>query len=306
MPEAIVVGSINMDIVLSVDRIPAPGETLSASALDHFPGGKGANQAVALARVGRDVVMIGHVGDDAYGATLIEGLRENGVGTQGVTTLDDTPSGLAFIAVSDEGENAIIIMAGANGKLLTTDVDAHRSLFSEARMLLTQFEAPMETVVHALTLAREAGLTTLVNAAPARPIEAAREAVTLSDVLIVNETETESLTGLPVTNIASAIEGGQALLGLGAGSVILTLGAEGSVYVNKDSSGHAPAFSIKAVDTTAAGDAFIGALCSALLDDTSLDQALRFANAAGALAATVPGAQPSLPTREKILEMLDD
>lgn len=300
MVEAVIVGSINMDVVMSVPHFPAPGETLEGTSLNHYPGGKGANQAVALSRMGKAVAMVAHVGGDGYGTQLRAGLEENNVDTASVGVHEETSSGLAFITVDASGENSIVLIPGANAAVSISDVDAHAALLKEARALVVQFEIPMETIVHALDLAKRHGKLTVVNPAPAQPLPQAKAAVERADILVVNETEAALLSGVSVEGVAECEQAGQRLLELGPKAVIITLGAQGAVLVDAEQVVHVPAPRVDVVDTTAAGDAFIGALTAGLIDGLPTQTAVQLANCAGALAVTKPGAQPSLPTREEV------
>jgi len=301
MVNAVVVGSINMDVVLSVERFPQPGETLTGLELNHYPGGKGANQAVAIARMGTSVAMIAHVGSDGYGQQLLSGLNNNSVITTAVGKKEDVSSGLAFITVDSKGENNIVLIPGANHELSPDDVESNLNIISKAKAVVIQFEIPMETNRRALELAKQHDKLTIVNPAPALPPEDAKAAVEHADVLVVNETEAALLSGLPVNDTEEARHAGKKLLSSGPEAVIVTLGAEGAVLVTADQATHLPAPEVDVVDTTAAGDAFIGALTAALINGESMQDAVELANCAGALAVTKPGAQPSLPTMDDVI-----
>jgi len=300
MAEVVVVGSINMDVVMSVPHFPAPGETLEGISLNHYPGGKGANQAVALSRMGKSVAMVAHVGGDGYGVQLRAGLEGNNVDTTSVGVREETSSGLAFITVDAHGENSIVLIPGANAAVSKADVDAHEELLKNTHALVVQFEIPMETIVHALELAKRHGKLTIVNPAPARPLPEAKAAIEKADILVVNETEAALLSGLMVEGVAECEQAGRSLMQLGPRAVIITLGAQGAVLIDAEQVTHVPAPAVNVVDTTAAGDAFIGALTAGLIDGLSLTAAVELANCAGALAVTKPGAQPSLPTRKDV------
>ncbi len=293
----VVVGSINTDIVVRSPRHPVPGETLIGSSVAEYPGGKGANQAVAAARAGGDVRMIARVGGDERGTGLRDGLAANGVDVTHVGTCKHDPSGLALITVDDAGENTIIVVSGANHKIRTVHLDdaVASGVFEGASVLLAQLECPLDVVVDALRLARGAGLDTVLNAAPAQ--ELGDEVLGLVDVLVVNEHELSIVTGC--TEVADALRTARAKVP----TVVLTLGERGSQFVDS-TSGDTPvavgSFPVQAVDTTAAGDAFCGAFAVGLADGLSHVEAVRRGNAAGALAATRPGAQPSLPTAADI------
>jgi len=302
---AIVVGSINMDLVLNVSHFPAPGETLTASGLNYFPGGKGANQAVAIARMGTAVMLVGRVGVDGNGSVLLEGLRQNGVNTEHVETLADASSGLAFITVEAGGQNSIVIYPGANARLTPPDLDLpFNALPGDARILLTQLEVPSETVLRAMTLAKGHGLKTIFNPAPAKPLSEVRPILSVTDILILNETEAQILTGIEAVSPDAAAAAANKLLAFGIQAVIVTLGAAGSLLVSGDKQLKTAAPVVEVVDTTAAGDAFIAGFCVALIENRPMEQAVRFGNAAGAFAVTRLGAQPSLPTYQEVSQTI--
>jgi ribokinase len=299
----IVVGSINMDIVLTVDHFPEPGETISATGLNYFPGGKGANQAVAIARLGHKAMLIGRVGSDAYGPVLLDGLQKDNVITTHTLPLEESSSGVALITVDRTGENSIVVYAGANARLQPADVAAcFNQLERDASVFLTQLEVPLDTVLRSITLAKERGLKTVFNPAPSRALEEVRLILGKTDVLVLNETETQTLTGIALESDQDAFDAADWLLGLGPEAIVITLGAAGSILVDKEQHVHLPAPDVEAVDTTAAGDAFIGGLCVSLLEGRSRAEAVRFANCAGAIAVTRHGAQPSLPTYEDVMQ----
>jgi len=295
----VVVGSLNMDLVVPVPRHPKPGETVIGGDLRRFPGGKGANQAVAAARLGARVRMVGRVGADAYGAELGRGLEAEGIETVDVAELD-APSGVALISVSEDGQNAIIVSPGANARLRPDDLSPER--FTGAGVVVLQLETPLATVRRAAELGRAAGARVLLNAAPAQALpEGLLKAV---DLLVVNEFEAAQVAG------AREPEGPEEALALArelarrVPIAVVTLGARGLVWAGEEGEGFLPAFPVEAVDTTAAGDAFVGGLAAALAAGEPLKPALRFASAAGALAATRPGAQPSLARAAEVEELL--
>jgi len=296
MPDILVVGSLNADLVVQVPRFPQPGETISGSDLQIIPGGKGANQAVAAARQGSSVSMLGRVGNDSFGPELIHNLKQNNVETSYVQIDPGSATGTAIIAVDATGQNNIVLSPGGNGQVRPTDV-ANVS-FSDYKLLLLQLEIPLEAVTSAAQRARESGLRVLLNPAPARSLP--EELISLSDFILPNESELSLLTNQPVHDISSAEKAAKTLLAGGAQNVIVTLGANGALIVNKDIKKHIPSFDVHVVDTTAAGDAFIGGFASALLSNKSLEEAVRYGCACGALATTKFGAQPSLPTREEV------
>jgi ribokinase len=295
MSNILVVGSLNADLVVRTPRFPQPGETISGEDLQVIPGGKGANQAVAAARLGANVSMLGRVGKDNFGDFLLHNLKSNKVDSQFVQR-DDASTGTAIIVVDGNGQNSIVLSAGANGKVSSADVE-HAS-FSNFSLLLLQLEIPTPTVFRAAQYARENGLRVILNPAPAKSLP--DELIALADFLIPNETELSLLTGVEVKDIPSAEQAARALLQRGVKHVIVTLGSKGALIVDKDTSTHVDTFKVNVVDTTAAGDAFIGGFANALLQDKSLEDAVQYGCACGALATTKFGAQPSLPTKEEV------
>ena len=300
----VVVGSLNMDLVVGAPKIPAPGETVIGGDLQTFPGGKGANQAVAAARLGAQVAMVGRVGDDAFGAQLRQTLENDGVDLAYVQTTAVTPSGVALIVVDAAGQNSIVVASGANMRLTPADVEAAAPAIRAADVLALQLESPLETVQRAAELARAHGVTVILNPAPARPLPP--ELLALVDVLIPNESETAALTGLPVTSVDELTAAADCLRAQGVGAVILTLGARGALLAAEGVTRRFPAFPVdQVVDTTAAGDAFVGGLATAVAEKQPLDAAIAWGNAAGALAVARAGAQPSLPTRAAVEALLN-
>jgi ribokinase len=300
MADILVIGSLNADLVVRTDRFPAPGETIPGGDLSVIPGGKGANQAVAAARLGSEVAMVGRVGADNFGALLLENLKQNRIDARGVVRDETAATGTAIIVVDAGGQNSIVLSPGANARL--TPEDAGPQTFSKARLLLLQFEVPVETVVHAARAAKEKGLRVLLNPAPAHPIP--EELLAKIDLLIPNETELSLLSGMPVRDASTAEQAARRLTARGIPAVIVTLGAKGALLVDQDTAKHIPAFKVDVVDTTAAGDAFVGGLAVALLKGQPLEKAVQYANACGALAVTKFGAQPSLPSAREVEEFL--
>ena len=296
-PRIAVVGSINADLVIEVPRMPAPGETIGGQDAAFYPGGKGANQAVAAARLGADVSLYGKVGDDPFGGRLIDGLRGSGVDVGDVEIEPETASGLASIWVGAKGDNAIVVSAGANGRVDTEYVERHLERITDADVLLLQLEVPIETVAFLLGALPPADPLVVLDPAPARDLSALP--LSRIDVLTPNETE------LRVVGGEDDLEAGaRRLLDAGIGDVVCTFGVEGAVWFAPGrTTVRFPAPKVDAVDTTAAGDAFNGALAWAL-HRRSLKEAIPFAVAAGALATTVPGAQPSLPSLEDVVSFL--
>jgi ribokinase len=308
-PRICVVGSINADLVVRCARLPGRGETISARDVAELPGGKGANQAVAAARLGAEVTMIGRVGDDAFGQRLRTGLKENGLDVDRVATTPHCPSGLAIVAVEDSGENSIMVVPGANGRLTPADVIDAGELIRRADIVLVQLEVPLETTVAAIKLARDCGTPVILDPAPAPAVGDDRSAM-LSDLLQVevacpNEAEALALTNVRIETIADAEQAACCLRSLGPKYGIVTLGARGAVLCEPDARPRLiPAFKIDAIDTTAAGDAFAAALAVRMAQGAPMPEAVRFACAAGALAASQAGAQPAMPAAHAVAALM--
>ena len=294
----VVVGSTNFDIVVKAERLPKEGETLLVSNLKFFPGGKGANQAVAVARLGARTSMVGAVGGDIIGEYLLQGLVAEGIDTTCVRRDPERSTGSAFIMLFPNGNNCIAVDPAANFNLTPADIERAKGVIEQADALSTVLEIPLEAVEAALRLARKAGKLTVLDAGPPRHCPA--EVLTLADVVSPNETELAHLTGEEVRGRVSAREAAEKLLALGVKTVVLKLGSDGSMLVSARKSKHFPACKIAAVDPTAAGDAFTAALTVELASGYDFDHAIRFANCAGALAASRLGAQPSLPKRLEV------
>lgn len=302
MKKIIVVGSANMDLVMRAPRLPRPGETLMGTDFMTAHGGKGANQAVAAARLGAEVRFAAAIGDDAFGALQREGLRRENILLDALKCHHDLPTGTAMILISDSGENTIVVAPGANNGLLPADIQGLRKAFTEADAVVCQLEIPLETVQSTLHLARECSVFSILDAGPARPLSA--DTLQLADLVTPNESEAEALTGICVDTPESARKAAQALRDMGVAHVLMKLGARGCLYLG-DGEVYLPAFTVSAVDTTGAGDAFTAALALAW-GRTDLESVLHFANAAGALAATVIGAQPSMPRLDAVIRFLQD
>ena len=303
MPDIVVVGSLNMDLVVKTRHIPMPGETVRGEDLQLIPGGKGANQAVAAARLGASVGMLGCVGGDAFGKRLLDNLTSQGIETTAIRRDLQAATGTASIVVAGDGENSIVISPGANGRLTPADVDRSEALIAGAKIILLQLEIPLTTVVHALQTATRHGVKTILNPAPAGDFPP--EVYAWVDVLIPNETELAILTGRKLESFASIEAAAELLISRGPRAVVVTLGSQGAYLASREETILMPAFKVKAVDTTAAGDAFIGGLAIAWLKSGSLKQAVRYANACGALAATRFGAQPSLPYAKQVAALIE-
>ncbi len=306
MKKIVVVGSSNTDLIIKVPEIPRPGETLLGGEFMTFPGGKGANQAVAAARAGGDVVFIAAVGDDPYGEEAIKGYRLDNINTENIKVCKGVPSGIAMITISEKGENAITVASGANALLLPADLDEVEEPFQEADYMLIQLETPIETVQKAVELCSELNTRVILNPAPAA--ELPDEILEKVSIITPNETEAERLTGITVNDIPTAAEAADVLHGRGIETVIITLGATGA-YLS-DRAGKVrklvPGFSVKAVDTTAAGDVFNGQLAVSLAEGKELEGAIMEAHAAAALSVQKLGAQSSIPRREETLYYLEE
>ena len=288
-----------MDQVVRTSRLPMPGETLIGQSLSQIPGGKGANQAVAAARLGADVSIVGRIGSDGFGKRLLAQLVSEGIDVTHVRQSADVSSGLAIISVDDNGQNCITVIPGANGLVTPDDVLSSESVIANADVMLLQLEIPLPTVLQAIELAKKHRVQILLNPAPA-PLEVTDQLLRV-DVLCPNETEAEILTGLKIASIDDAFAACERLRDCGAKLSIVTLGSRGVVFCEGDGpAGRVPPYEIIALDTTAAGDAFAGALGVALAEGRNTIDAIRFASAAGALAATRHGAQPAMPRREDV------
>ena len=300
-PTLLVIGSANADLVTRVPRCPKPGESLLGRSFAVIPGGKGANQAVAAARLGATTFFVGCVGDDAFGQMQRTALSSAGVYVSHLKTHPTEPTGTAVIFVADEGQNSIVVTPAANYGLEPGDVESLDSLFKQADALLVQLEIPLETVEAVLRCAARFGILSILDAGPAQKVP--ETLIKMPDVISPNETEVETMTGVAVRTLDTAREAAEKLLEMGAREVVLKLGANGALYMG-DHWFHAPAFAVNAIDTVAAGDAFTAALAIAWRSKPHRRDAVRFANAAGALATTVAGAQPSMPTRDAVEQFL--
>lgn len=300
MNKVTVIGSINLDTNLRVKKMPRPGETVHAT--DHYSaaGGKGANQAVAAARAGSDVSFIGGVGDDAAGKEMLNLLKSENINTSGIITATKESTGQAFITVDDSGQNSITIYAGANYAFGADEVLQNQGLIKNADFLIAQFETPLAATIKGFEIAHEAGVRTILNPAPGMdqiPVELLK----LTDIITPNETEAETITSVKVIDEKAAQKAAVNLREQGVGTVIITIGDKGAFYSYQSKNELIPAFKVKAVDTTAAGDTFIGAMASVLQTDLSnLKDAILFANKASSLTVQKYGAQPSIPYKKDI------
>lgn len=299
----LVFGSINMDLVARTPRLPMPGETLQGHSFATIPGGKGANQAVAAARLGAPTHMVGRVGGDEFGQMLLASLQGAGVRGDRIYVDDSTSSGIAVIEVDDAGENRIIIIAGANGQVGDADIERLSTLLLQASVLLLQLEIPIPAILAAAQAAQAAGVCVILDPAPVQP-DLPAPLYPLIDILTPNQIEASQLVGFPVIDAHGAAHAATILRQRGVGTVIVKLGAHGALCATADDTFLVPAFEVTAVDTTAAGDAFNGGLAAALADGLSLRQAVLWGSAAGALSVTQAGAQPSLPTRDRLMPLV--
>ncbi len=298
----VVLGGINIDLVAMTDRFPQAGETVVGDKFLTYPGGKGANQAVAAARMGARTAMVGRVGSDVFGEQLKESLASNGVDVSGVGVTPDTSTGIAVIEIDSSAENRIIQVLGANATCGEAEADQVRRALNDASTLLLQLEVSVEL---SLRVAREAfanGKTVIFDPGPVRDFPS--QFYSCCSVITPNETEAEALVGFPVVDRPSAVQAAGHLLGLGIGVVVIKLGAQGVYYATAEGGDYMPPFPVEAVDSVAAGDAFNGALAVSLSEGKDLTDAVRVAAAAGALAAAKSGAQDSMPLRHEVEELI--
>ena len=297
-PTIVVLGGINMDLIGVASRIPSPGETVVGERFYTAPGGKGANHAVAAARLGANVRLVGRVGADSFGPTLLEGLRGYGVDVKGVAEDPDNASGVAIILLDASRQNHILAVYGANAACNGAQLEAAKRALDGADALLLQLEVPFEVSLAAARHARSRGVRVIWDPAPA--LDQIRSAYDAIDVLTPNQTEASFLTGLDVTDVGSATAAAEALLALGVPMAVVKLGELGVYYASGSESGHVEPFRVEPVDTIAAGDAFGAGLAVALCEGQSIRDAVRFGAAAGALAVTRPGAQEAMPERREV------
>lgn len=301
MKQVVVVGSLNMDLVMRVARRPQPGETIIGESFNTFVGGKGNNQAIAAARAGAQVAIIGKVGCDSFAETISKKLEEASVDIQGLLRDPETTTGVADILVDASGENSICIAPQANAKLSPADIAQAEPLIRASDIMLLQLEIPMPTVINAAQLAKKHGLTVILNPAPAPKTMLPPELLSCIDILIPNQTEAELLTGIQTGDLLTAMEAGAKLQKQGIKQVLITMGEQGALVVAENKvATMIPSFAVEAVDSTAAGDAFCGAFAASLAQNNDLEKAVTYGCAAGALAATKLGAEPSLPMRAEI------
>lgn len=307
MNKLMVLGSVNADHVLQVPSFPRPGETLMGRNYQVIAGGKGANQAVAAARLGANIGFVASVGDDAFGLNIIDAFKGDGINTDFISITPNTPTGIAMIQVSDAGENSICLAPEANNALTSTLVETHAQAIQQSQYLLLQLETPLEGIETAVKLAKQDShnpVQVILNPAPAKALP--ESLLSQVDIITPNETEAEILTGIEVVDDATAQQAAAALHAKGIAIVMITLGSKG-VWLSEQGQGQIiPGFRVKATDTTAAGDTFNGAFVTGLLDGMSTQEAIRFAHAAAAISVTRFGAQTSIPTRQEVDSFLQD
>ena len=301
-----VVGSVNMDLVAQVDQFPKPGETRTGSTFGTYPGGKGANQAVALARLGAEVTMAGKIGDDVFGRSYQDTFEHEGVDTSVLQTIPGVSTGVAVIEVDASGENHIVIVPGANGLVDRSYIDASLETIAGANYALFQLEIPLDTVIYALSRLREHSCTSILDPAPVPDGGLPDELLGYVDVLTPNESEAAALSGIRINSEPDARKAAEAIRARGASKVIIKMGSAGAYVADDEGVRAVPGFSVDAVDTTAAGDAFNAGFAYALGSGKSIEAAVRYGNAVGAAACTGFGAQSAMPTAEMIEEEISD
>ncbi len=299
----VVVGSSNMDLVISLPRIPAIGETVLGGKSSMVFGGKGANQAVASKRSGGDIAFIAKVGNDLFGENMKNHFKREGFQTDLILTDAIEPTGIAQIFVSEKGENSIAVAPGANMKLMPKDIEPFTDLIKNSKAVLLQLETPLETVEYIADVAFQNKVKLILNPAPAQKLS--KNLLKKIWLITPNETEASLLTGIEVKDASSAVKAAEHLLKMGIKNVIITLGENGSLLCNEKGSEHFKAFKAKAIDSTAAGDVFNGTLAVAITNGESLQEAINFAAAAAAISVTREGAQPSIPSRTEIENFLN-
>ena len=300
MNKVTVVGSLNVDTTMKIKRMPLPGETIATLGKSSAAGGKGANQAVSAARSGAQTFFVGEVGKDSGGEMMLNDLRENGIDVSGIHENAQVGTGSAAILLDEHGQNSILVYGGANQQLSVDDVNAAKKQIMEADFVVAQFETPQAATLRAFELAKENGVTTILNPAPAQKIDPA--VLKLTDLIIPNETESQALTGIIITDETSMLMSAAKFAQMGVRNLIITVGAKGAFYCTQDGYNFIPAFKVNAVDTTAAGDTFIGALASQLKPDMSnIEKALVYAQRASSLAVQKMGALPSIPTKQQVI-----
>ena len=297
MKNICVIGSLNMDLVVNVDTMPKPGQTIIGSNFKEVPGGKGANQAVAMARLNGNVSMIGKVGEDGFGQTLINSLKNDNVDTTYIQTTKGA-TGVALITVDKNAQNSIVVSPGANFEVKEDDIDNNIEAIKNSDIVVLQLETPLNTIKYALNKAKELNKYTILNPAPAVKLD--DEIIKNVDLLTPNETELEIISGVSIETEEDIQRAAQIMIEKGVKELIVTLGSKGSLYINKEKSMFKKAYKVEAVDTTAAGDSYTGALAVALSQNKGMEDAMDFASKVGALSVLKEGAQSSLPTLEDV------
>lgn len=292
MEKICVIGSLNMDLVVNVDQMPKKGQTLIGSKFREIPGGKGGNQAVAASRLGGDVRMIGKVGDDGFGQRLLNQLKADKVNIDYIQ-VEEGPSGVAIITVDKNAENSIVVSPGANFKLTESDIDKCIDAIKESNVVVIQLETPIDTIKYALEKSKELGKFTILNPAPA--VKLSDDIIKNVDLLTPNETELEILSGVTIESEEDIQKAANVMIQKGVKQLIVTLGSKGSLYLDKDKTEFKKSYKVEAIDTTAAGDSYTGALSVAFSQGKSIDEAMDFASKVGALCVTKVGAQTSIP-----------
>ena len=297
----VIIGSSNSDMVVRVPHIPSKGETVIGKSFDVLPGGKGANQAVAAARLGADVKFIASIGLDSFGDTAIENFKKDSINIDSIIR-PNTNSGTAFIFVDDNGQNSIAVSPESNALLNSDHIEKNAKIIANATHVLAQLETPIETIIHASEISKREQVPFILNPAPAQKLP--DQLLSNTYILTPNETEASILSGIEVTDIASATIAANTLLKKGVEIVIITMGENGCLYVNENESKHIKTYKVDTIDTTAAGDTFNGALVYLLAQGKSIDEAIKFANAAAALSVTKFGAQPSAPYIQEVIDFM--
>lgn len=303
--QILVVGSLNMDMVIEMKRMPLQGETVLGENLEYIPGGKGANQAYAAGMLGGNAVMLGCVGKDSLGDRMKEHMAQSGADISGITQVEGYPSGMAVIYVNEEGDNSIVVISGANRACGIDYLKENERLFRDSSYIVFQMEIPYESVVYGIQMAKEFGKTVILNPAPA-PDELPAEVLDGIDYLTPNETELLKLTGRTVMSMENIRSGAEELLQKGVKNVLVTLGDKGVLLVNSQGAELYPTRKVNAVDTTAAGDCFNGAFAVGLSEGMSLEEAILFANTSSSIAVTRKGAQSSIPNRDEVEQILKE
>ena len=299
----VVIGSSNMDLVVKSHKIPIVGETLTGSDFFMTPGGKGANQAVAAAKLGANVIFVARLGKDVFAEKSLENFKSVNINTKHIAQLEGVPSGVAIIAIDDNGKNIIIVVPGANGELMPTDVEKASADIALADVVVCQLEIPIETVERAAAIAAQNKVLFILDPAPAKPLS--DKLLSMVDIIKPNETEAQTITGIKVIDVDSASKAADWLLAKGVKNVIITLGEKGALLANKNGKETIASRKVKAIDSTAAGDAFTGALAYGLANDKSLKDAAVYAGAVAAISVTRLGAQSSMPNKQEVDAFID-